>query len=664
MTDHDMVDVEAAPRDSWPARVGGGFRRALHSRRNRVVAGIAVTAVVLASGTGAVYAATQGATGNYRTAVAEVADVSETLALSGQLASSSSVGAAFQVDGTVSQVLVALGDTVSAGQQLATLDVTDLEDAVTSAKDAVANAEQTLEDDLESQASGTSTTSAASTASPSTATSTSTSSSSGSSSSSGGGDSSTSGGESSTAEDEARLRAIADVSDAQQALLTQYDAATTAGDASSAALAQAQEICAPFLSAQLDDDAQNVETETGPDAEADADDEAETVTEGSEATAPDAADSDTSDDLETALETAQTQLAECQTAVSASQDAQSTTSTANTALTDAATALNAKVAALQALLGTGSSAGTPGGGTSESTTGETAATAPSTSSGSAAESSTSATPSGGSGATGGASSATITAERILADQAAIDLAEAELAIARQNATFASLTTPVSGTVVGVALAAGDSVSAASDSAVITVQGDGGYIVQATASLSRIATVAVGQSAEIALPAFGSTFSGEVASIGVLDVSETSTPSYTVTVSVDAGEDSPRVGATANVEIELSDAVDVLTVPTSAITRSGSTATVRQLVDGELTTAEVTLGAVGSERTEILDGLDEGDAVVLADLDQVITSDDEESTSTGLTGIGGSGGEDVMFGGGGFGGGTFPTDGDVPAPPGG
>lgn len=256
------------------------------------------------------------------------------------------------------------------------------------------------------------------------------------------------------------------------------------------------------------------------------------------------------------------------------------------------------------------------------------------------------------------SSGTITAERILADRAAIDLAEAELAIAQQDVTFASITSPVSGTVVSVAMAVGDSVSAASDTAVITVQSDGGYIVQATVTLSKITGVEVGQTAEVTLPAFGSVYEGEVSSIGVLNVSTSSTPSYTVTISVDAGDESPRIGATADADVQIADATGVLTVPTSAITRTDTSATVTRLVDGNTETVTVTLGAVGTERTEITDGLSEGDAVVLADLDEVITSDDE-STDTGLTGLGGSSDEEFTFpDGGGFtgGGGDF-------APPG-
>ncbi|MFK4760359.1 HlyD family efflux transporter periplasmic adaptor subunit [Microbacterium sp. ZW T5_45] len=688
---HDVNQGEPDPEARAPLsrRLGVGARAVFGSRRNRVIAGAAATAVVLASVSGAVYAATQSDSGNYRTAEAEVADVSETLALSGQLASSSSVDAAFQVAGTVSEVQVVLGDTVEAGQQLATLDGTDLDDAVTSAEDAVASAEQTLEDALDAQASGTASISSTSdTSGTSSAPSSGSTGSAGTSSTSGSSETpstSQNGSGGSGADGSATADAARAVSEAQQTLLAQYDATTAAGDASTTAFVQAQEICAPFLSATLtvsDSDGEG----SAPDATDTSPEEGSvdgtTPADGStgdtnaEGTGTDDTSSDGTDQaaaLQAALESAQGRLSECQAAVSATQDAQTATASANTALTDAATALNEKVAALQVLLTADSGAGsaastsqTSGSASSSAADSAASSTAPDTTASSGSGTTTS-SPSGASSTIGAEASGvagapgTVTAEQILADQAAIDLAEAQLAIAQQNVTFASLTTPISGTVVQVSLAAGDSVSAASDSAVITVQSDGGYVVETTVSLSKIAKVATGQTAEVSLPAFDSTYTGEVSSIGVLNVSETSTPSYTVTVAVDA-DDSPRIGATANLEVDLSDASGVLTVPTSAITRSGSSATVTVLQDGTAQQVSVSLGAVGSERTEILDGLEEGDVVVLADLDQVITSDDE--TSTGLTGLGGS--TDSSFPGGDFSGGFpsggFPSGGDAPTFP--
>ena len=60
--------------------------------------------------------------------------VSSSISATGQIAAVREVSASFTVSGTVATVDVALGATVTAGQQLATLDTTDLTDAVTDAQ--------------------------------------------------------------------------------------------------------------------------------------------------------------------------------------------------------------------------------------------------------------------------------------------------------------------------------------------------------------------------------------------------------------------------------------------------------------------------------------------------------------------------------------------------
>jgi hypothetical protein len=82
--------------------------------------------------------------------------------------------------------------------------------------------------------------------------------------------------------------------------------------------------------------------------------------------------------------------------------------------------------------------------------------------------------------------------------------------------------------------------------------------------------------------------------------------------------------------------------------------------------DVDLGAIGSERTEILSGLEEGQAVVLADLSLEISGDgddDDDSGAGGLAGLGASN-DGRSLPGGGFPGGGFPGGGDLQPPAGG
>ena len=94
------------------------------------------------------------------------------------------------------------------------------------------------------------------------------------------------------------------------------------------------------------------------------------------------------------------------------------------------------------------------------------------------------------------------------------------------------------------------------------------------------------------------------------------------------------GSSAQVSSAVAAAAETLTVPSSAVHLDGSTATVQVLRGGTVESVEVERGAVGSELTEIVSGLSEGDEVVLADLSQSLVSDDS-ATGSGLFGLGGS-----------------------------
>ena len=227
------------------------------------------------------------------------------------------------------------------------------------------------------------------------------------------------------------------------------------------------------------------------------------------------------------------------------------------------------------------------------------------------------------------------AATILADQAAIDLAEANVALAQSSLPFATLTSPIAGTVAAVSLTSGESVTASSTSAVVTVIGTNGYTVTTTVPLNKIDIVKLGQAATLTTPSTDTKLTGKVASIGVLDASTTSEPSYTVVLALDPTDVQLYDGASATVRISVAGADEVLTVPTSAVHVSGTTTTVQVLKDGKPSDVTVTVGAVGAERTEITQGISLGQEVVLANLDQAISTGTSSTSRNGLSGLGGS-----------------------------
>ncbi|CAN5261308.1 hypothetical protein BH09ACT6_BH09ACT6_07350 [soil metagenome] len=625
-------------------------QRAAKRRKRRIIAGVAVTAVLCVSGGGVAYALTRPAGPNYRTSVATMASVSETLAVSGSIASATRHDEAFSVGGTVDTVAVSVGDTVTAGQQLATLGTADLQAAIDSAQTAVTKAEQTLTDDLDSQTA--TTTASTSTASTSTG-STSLSSTASTAATSAAG--ATSGSTSTAAADPAVTAATTAVTDAQQKLLAQYAAAQTALATDQTLLDASTATCKPFLEATTADTAASGASlgdgtahdgtagdGTAGDGAAD-DSTASATPTNTPAPTPSLTPTPTPTSTPTAgtdgtsLEHAQALLADCQSAIVAVAAGQTTANTAQASVLTLVDTLDTAITALQkAMAATSSTAGSASGSAAAGTA--ASGTAADTTASTGAVGSTGTSMAAGMTASTGTGASTSTtpasAETIVADRAQIDVANQALTVSEKNLALATLTSATGGTVAAVSLAVGDTVSAGSTTAVITVIGTDGYVVDTTVSLANIPKVAVGQTATATLPSTGATLTGTVSRIGVLNVSTTSTPSYAVTIAFD---NSVTVlnGASAQIEIQVSNGDSVLTIPTSAVHRSGATYTADLLIDGSSVSTVVTVGAIGTERTQVLTGVNEGDTIVLADLDTDVTSDSTTSTSTGLTGLGGS-----------------------------
>jgi multidrug efflux pump subunit AcrA (membrane-fusion protein) len=310
--------------------------------------------------------------------------------------------------------------------------------------------------------------------------------------------------------------------------------------------------------------------------------------------------------LATWLTDRQTELTVCQSAVADAGTKLGLTSAAQNDIVAAATALDAAVAQLQSAYASGSSGG--GGSSSGSST----------------------------PATSGGGGATASAADIIADRAAIAAAEAEVAIAEQQRSGATLTSPIAGTVGQITFAKGDTVAAGSADAVISVVGDDGYVIESTVSLAQVKKVKAGQDVAVTISSTGETYEGSVSAVGIVNVSETSDPAYSITISVDAAGDTLLNGAAASAQIAVASAEDVLTVPISAL-HSGETGdTVDLLIDGEPVATPVEVGAIGADAVEIASGLSAGDVVVLADLDEEIDAD-TSSGGTGLSGLTSGGG---------------------------
>ncbi|MGV8966030.1 MAG: biotin/lipoyl-binding protein [Cellulomonas sp.] len=595
--------------DPTVSRLNGRQAAARRTRRRRLFAGGAGVLVLCLAGGGVALAAGREAGPAYRTATAAVGSVEQTLAAVGTLSSATRLDTAFSVAGTVATVPVTVGATVDAGAVLATLDTASLETAIEDAASTLADAEQQLTDDLASQtasatasaATGTAATASAATAAAR-ATAAATPSAAATTSPTG-----LAAGSPATEPTAAVAAAVSAVQRAQQDLMTQYEVTAAALAKSTASVATSQSVCETFLAAS--DDLAVVPDDTTP--------------------------TDTPTDTPTAVPPTTTEaLTACQEAIGQVLTDQVSVDTAQASLLAQATALDKAVAGVPSAVAAAVSTPTPGS-TTGASTGAAAGSAPAASTASTSTASAAPTSASPTGAGGQTTSTVASAATILADKAAIAAAEGEVAIAKDAATRVDLTSPIAGTVAAVSVSVGDAVTASSTTSVITVIGADGFVATATVPLSAIDTVDVGQSASLTAASTTAGLTGKVSSIGVLNTSTSSSdPAYTVVIAIDPTSEPLFNGASAQVVVTVASKEGVLSVPTSAVHVDGSSTTV-QVLDGDGFAAEVTveIGAIGSELTEILSGLTEGDEVVLADLSEVLVSD--TSTDSSRTSLGGS-----------------------------
>ena len=218
-------------------------------------------------------------------------------------------------------------------------------------------------------------------------------------------------------------------------------------------------------------------------------------------------------------------------------------------------------------------------------------------------------------------------------QAQVDNAQVGVDQARTTLEQTVLRAPVSGTVaqvngvVGqVSSGSGSSSSSSSSSSADSSTGTStattsstGFVtltdtkaLQVTADVAEadIADVQVGQPATVTLSATGRSIDGTVTSVATIETVTNNVVEYGVTVVLD---DPRRVklGQSTQVVVTTGTRVNAVRVSSSALTTIGDTTTATvQDADDTTRTVQVTTGLEGDGFTEVLDGLSDGDVVVL------------------------------------------------------
>ncbi|HET6868800.1 MAG TPA: HlyD family efflux transporter periplasmic adaptor subunit [Solirubrobacteraceae bacterium] len=208
----------------------------------------------------------------------------------------------------------------------------------------------------------------------------------------------------------------------------------------------------------------------------------------------------------------------------------------------------------------------------------------------------------------------------------------------------------SGTTAGSLGGSGSSSSSGSSSGFAEIVNTSTLTMTVAFSESDISKVHVGQPATVTLDALsGVELAAHVSSISLVGTTSSSVVSYDATLVLDQNDSRVKPGMSASASVITGQASGV-TLPNSAVTGTGSLATVNMLKSGKTVAQQVVVGLRGDSRTQIISGLSAGDQVVVTVTLPTLGS----SSTTGGTGSGTLG---RGLGGGGLGGGgAFPGGG--------
>lgn len=201
----------------------------------------------------------------------------------------------------------------------------------------------------------------------------------------------------------------------------------------------------------------------------------------------------------------------------------------------------------------------------------------------------------------------------------VQAAQITLDQAKKQLDYTTVVAPIDGTVssldvqIGTIVASGIN-NVSGGTTIMTIADLSRVFVEATVDEADIGTVQIGQAARVTVDSYaGRTFTGEVVRVAVKGVSESNVTTFEVKVEVtDSQKAVLKPLMSANVVIVQAQRNDILTLPTSAITRKADRTLVK-LASGE--EREVRLGIEGAERVEVTSGVTESDRVIVNNNEQ-------------------------------------------------
>jgi HlyD family secretion protein len=208
-----------------------------------------------------------------------------------------------------------------------------------------------------------------------------------------------------------------------------------------------------------------------------------------------------------------------------------------------------------------------------------------------------------------------TADDVAVAQAQVDEAAIALDQAQSQLEDAVLTAPFDGTILSVQARAGEWGTPGTPA--ITLVAGGSLLLKVNVDEVDVPQVSAGQPAHLRFNALkDDQIAGTVTYVALASSNVGGAVAYGVEIRFDPGQFPVRLGMTAEVEIVVASADGTLLVPNRAITadrEAGRYYVTRQRSDGSAERLEVQIGLRDGQYTQVVEGLQEGDRLVLPEV---------------------------------------------------
>ena len=190
-------------------------------------------------------------------------------------------------------------------------------------------------------------------------------------------------------------------------------------------------------------------------------------------------------------------------------------------------------------------------------------------------------------------------------------AQTNLATAQTNLDNASIKASVSGVVVSISAQPGENVATNSTAGFIVLANTGSMALHGTVGEADVVKLKLAQVATITVDAVGTAkMTGKVTSLDPVATIASGVPVYGVDVTIDLPTALVKPGMSGTAQVILASRTNTLTVPNLAVKTQTGRRYLTVQKDGQQIDTDVTFGISNDAVTEVLTGVQEGDVVVL------------------------------------------------------